>query len=100
MAIHGINGHCIDSWKGDKTGTYWLRDLLPDKLPHARIMTFQYDGKVVGNKNAYGVDGIAEQLLGLLVRYRGDVTTAPLPTLFFYMVPMFRLYMPCYFLGN
>ncbi|KAK0734064.1 hypothetical protein B0T26DRAFT_797979 [Lasiosphaeria miniovina] len=45
VAIHGINGHCIKSWEDAKTGTYWLRDLLPGKLPHARIMTFQYDSK-------------------------------------------------------
>lgn len=69
----------MNSWThyekpGDEaTGTYWLRDLLPGKLPHARIMTFQYDAKVTGNESAYGVPDNAGTLLTDLWEQRVDL---------------------------
>ncbi|KXX73725.1 Protein SERAC1 [Madurella mycetomatis] len=69
VAVHGLSGHCVNSWThyekpgDDTTSTFWLRDLLPGKLPHARIMTFQYDAKIMGNENPYGVVDNAEKLL-------------------------------------
>ncbi|KAK0702415.1 Alpha/Beta hydrolase protein [Lasiosphaeris hirsuta] len=66
--VHGLNGHCINSWK-DK-GAYWPQDLLPAKLPQARIMTFQYDAKVIGNMSTGGVEDTAKQLLNSLEQAR------------------------------
>lgn len=44
LAIHGIPGDRIDSWRNHGTGTsenvMWLADLLPKHVPNARIMTF------------------------------------------------------------
>ncbi|KAK3383209.1 Alpha/Beta hydrolase protein [Lasiosphaeria ovina] len=82
VAIHGINGHCVKSWEDAKTGTYWLRDLLPGKLPHARIMTFQYDSKVWLNTSAYGVHEIADQLLSCLTRNRDQDDQKDRPIVF------------------
>ncbi|KAG9055139.1 hypothetical protein FS842_003036 [Serendipita sp. 407] len=42
VAIHGLDGHREDSWKADD-GTMWLKDLLPDDIPNARILTYGYD---------------------------------------------------------
>ncbi|KAG8861848.1 hypothetical protein FRB91_000092 [Serendipita sp. 411] len=42
VAIHGLDGHREDSWKADD-GTMWLKDLLPDDVPNARILTYGYD---------------------------------------------------------
>jgi hypothetical protein len=49
VAIHGLDGHCKDLWM-TKQGTLWLRDLLPDKLPHARVLTYGYDAYTQGRK--------------------------------------------------
>lgn len=83
VAIHGINGHCVNSWTNAKSGTYWLRDLLPEKLPLARIMTFQYDAKVLGNKSTYGIRDIAAQLLNELVQCRDGAVRILNPLLWF-----------------
>ncbi|KAG8797716.1 hypothetical protein FRC16_008589, partial [Serendipita sp. 398] len=42
IAIHGLDGHRENSWTADD-GTMWLRDLLPDDVPNARILTYGYD---------------------------------------------------------
>lgn len=41
IAIHGLNGDRIRSWSSD-TSVVWRRDLLPNDLRSARIMTFGY----------------------------------------------------------
>jgi hypothetical protein len=41
VAIHGLDGHPTESWTAN--GKLWLRDFLPDKIPHARIMSYGYD---------------------------------------------------------
>jgi hypothetical protein len=42
VAIHGLDGHPTESWTA-ANGKLWLRDFLPDKIPHARIMSYGYD---------------------------------------------------------
>ncbi|KAF8515996.1 hypothetical protein BU17DRAFT_51232 [Hysterangium stoloniferum] len=42
VAIHGLDGHRERTWTAGN-GTLWLRDLLPHKLPHARIIVYGYD---------------------------------------------------------
>ncbi|KAG8846889.1 hypothetical protein FRB91_000370 [Serendipita sp. 411] len=42
VAIHGLDGHREQSWTAED-GTLWLRDLLPNDLPNARILSYGYD---------------------------------------------------------
>ncbi|KAG8749972.1 hypothetical protein FRC14_000914, partial [Serendipita sp. 396] len=42
IAIHGLDGHREHSWTAED-GTLWLRDLLPNDLPNARILSYGYD---------------------------------------------------------
>ncbi|KAG8854496.1 hypothetical protein FRB91_003453, partial [Serendipita sp. 411] len=42
VALHGLDGHREHSWTADD-GTMWLKDLLPDDIPKARILTYGYD---------------------------------------------------------
>lgn len=58
VAVHGLNGHHMDSWTtksrlGKKT--MWLRDLLPERFPEARIMTFEYNAKAVTSASPHGI---------------------------------------------
>ena len=74
MAVHGLNGDALNTWTyTPKTGppVMWLRDLLPTKLPNARVMTFQYDAGVFGS-SAEGVRGNARKLVALLRDSRED----------------------------
>ncbi|EXM13252.1 hypothetical protein FOTG_18293 [Fusarium oxysporum f. sp. vasinfectum 25433] len=42
VAIHGLNGHREKTWTAED-GIHWLRDLLPDDAPRARILSWGYD---------------------------------------------------------
>jgi hypothetical protein len=42
VAVHGLNGHRDETWTA-ANGKHWLRDLLPNDLPHARIFCWGYD---------------------------------------------------------
>ncbi|KAG9029304.1 hypothetical protein FS842_004595, partial [Serendipita sp. 407] len=42
IAIHGLDGHREQSWTAED-GTMWLRDLLPEDIPNARILSYGYD---------------------------------------------------------
>ncbi|KAK4164005.1 hypothetical protein QBC43DRAFT_300695 [Cladorrhinum sp. PSN259] len=42
VAIHGLNGHRDKTWTASN-GVHWLRDLLPNDIPHARIFCWGYD---------------------------------------------------------
>ncbi|KAH8145939.1 uncharacterized protein LAJ45_10081 [Morchella importuna] len=47
VAIHGLNGHRERSWTADN-GVNWLKDLLPEKSPNARIFSYGYDSRTHG----------------------------------------------------
>lgn len=48
MFLHGLTGDREDTWTDKKAKVFWPRDLLPGKLPKARIITFGYDADVIG----------------------------------------------------
>ncbi|MCJ1425262.1 hypothetical protein MMC29_003150 [Sticta canariensis] len=49
VAVHGLNGHREKTWTySNETGgdsIMWLRDLLPVKIPRARVWTWGYDSR-------------------------------------------------------
>ena len=47
VAIHGLDGHPVSSWTANN-GTFWIHDLLPGKISHARILTYGYDAYTQG----------------------------------------------------
>ncbi|KAG8779610.1 hypothetical protein FRC16_003375 [Serendipita sp. 398] len=42
VAIHGLDGHREQTWTAEN-GVVWLRDLLPDDIPNARVLSYGYD---------------------------------------------------------
>ncbi|KAK0712187.1 Alpha/Beta hydrolase protein, partial [Apiosordaria backusii] len=81
IAIHGLNGHAFRTWTKEcpasqpgaaATGTMWLRDLLPSRLPDARIMTYGYDSRVFSGTKADVLQD-AEELLSQLRAKREDL---------------------------
>ncbi|KAF4433171.1 hypothetical protein F53441_13772 [Fusarium austroafricanum] len=47
IAVCGLGGHALDSFK-EKNGPFvWLRDALPLDIPHARILTYGYDTQII-----------------------------------------------------
>jgi hypothetical protein len=43
VAVHGLNENLIEAWTDPGTEILWLRDLLPEAIKIARILTFGYN---------------------------------------------------------
>lgn len=70
VAVHGLNA-TSDKMQAENTwtaanGKMWLKDFLPNTLPQARILLFEYDANAAFNPSAQNVKGPAENLLELL----------------------------------
>jgi hypothetical protein len=80
VAVHGLGGHRYTTWTSGNT--MWLQDLLPSKLPRARIMTFGYNADVVNNFSTFGIRDHARKLLSLLRNKRDTEDTSDRPIVF------------------
>lgn len=72
--MHGLTGHFEKTWTAPNSTNCWLKELLPDKVPDARILTFGYDAQVVNwssvvSQNRIGNHGM--NLLHAVVQLRG-----------------------------
>ncbi|RFN43712.1 tetratricopeptide-like helical domain, partial [Fusarium flagelliforme] len=56
VAVHGLNGHREKSWTAEN-GIHWLRNLLPNDVPRARILSWGYDA------NTHAASGTSSLLL-------------------------------------
>ncbi|KAI9931072.1 hypothetical protein MW887_010729 [Aspergillus wentii] len=45
VAVHGVGEDSIIAWTDLDTRTLWLKDLLPESLPFARVLTFGYQSE-------------------------------------------------------
>lgn len=64
MAIHGLDGDSIESWRHPISKKIWICDFLKDRYPAARIHTFGYDvGGLLRNRMVTDVVDVALQLL-------------------------------------
>jgi ankyrin repeat domain-containing protein 50 len=66
VAIHGLNGNAISTWRHEPDGTVWLRDLLPNFLPGCRVYTYGYPSKIWSQSS----ERVQEYALNLLVSLR------------------------------
>ena len=73
VAVHGLQGDAYGTWEHE-CGTLWLRDLLPDDAPSARIMTFGYDSTIAFSKSVGCIDDTARDLLNRLGAQRDEST--------------------------
>lgn len=77
VAVHGLNGDQLRTWTAaderdeeGSGGVNWLKDLLPFRVPGARIMTFGFHADVRGNTSSAGIEENAKSLLSYLVTER------------------------------
>ncbi|KAL8797718.1 MAG: hypothetical protein Q9195_000070 [Heterodermia aff. obscurata] len=71
IAIHGLNGHPVETWTHEQTRVMWLQDLLPDKLEQeVRIMTYGYDADIASFESPSTIRSIAKKLLCELMDVR------------------------------
>ena len=72
IAVHGLNGHRRDTWTytDNERTVLWLKDLLPEMITTARIMTFGYNATVVGCTSTNDINDNAGVLLRELLNKR------------------------------
>jgi hypothetical protein len=72
--VHGLNGHRETSWRDEASGTMWLEDLLPRRVPTARILTFGYDAETLklSEVSRLTLNDHATSLIVDLLRVRRD----------------------------
>lgn len=66
MNPRGTTDHAANTWTHDSTRVNWLKDLLPTRLPDARILAFQYNANVAFGTSTAGMNEQAINLLGCL----------------------------------
>lgn len=60
----------------------WLRDMLPDDLPHSRIWTYGYDSAVAWSGSVSGIQDFARDLLERLLDIRSSPEETHRPLIF------------------
>lgn len=76
MNLTGLDDHAENTWTERESRTHWLRDLLPECLPRARILAYQYNANVVFRTSVAGVEEQALNLLYCLHSMRNVSTEA------------------------
>ncbi|KAF8529530.1 hypothetical protein BU17DRAFT_36370, partial [Hysterangium stoloniferum] len=82
VAIHGLDGHREDSFTADN-GVLWLRDLLPETLFSARILTYGYDARTHGeNRAQQTMYDVSVDFVAKLSAFRINTKTNDRPLIF------------------
>ncbi|KAF8507765.1 hypothetical protein BU17DRAFT_57193, partial [Hysterangium stoloniferum] len=82
VAIHGLNGHREASFTADN-GVLWLRDLLPEAFPSARILTCGYDARTRGpNRSQQTTSDMSVNFVANLSGFRLSNRTNDRPLIF------------------
>ena len=66
VAVHGLEENLIEAWTDPETKILWLRDLLPQDVKYARILTFGYNAHATsfyGNGSADRIQQHAQTLI-------------------------------------
>ncbi|KAL2063622.1 hypothetical protein VTL71DRAFT_5427 [Oculimacula yallundae] len=89
VAIHGLNGHALNTWMDGET--IWFRDLLPDLVPEAslRVLSYGYSSEFVSSGSRDQMLDFVLGLLSALVTLRRSTSTDKL-----------RIYFICHSLGG
>jgi hypothetical protein len=85
VALHGLNGHYSDTWTtttAEGKRVNWLKELLPDIIPNARIMSFGYNSSVQFSKSTADISNFAEGLLAELMSWRTSEKEKARPIIF------------------
>ncbi|KAA8913904.1 hypothetical protein FN846DRAFT_984689 [Sphaerosporella brunnea] len=56
IAITGLAGHALGSWRNRETHAMWLHELLPERVNSIRLMTYGYDSSLKDANRANLID--------------------------------------------
>ena len=66
VAVTGLAGHAIGSWKSPGETDVWIRDYLSDDKVNARVLTYGYDTTLVRSRSKCSIHDLAMGLLEAL----------------------------------
>ena len=72
VAVTGLSGHAFGSWKQRGKADMWLRDILPQSIPNARILTYGYDTKLPGSRFEASILELSGELLESIMTTRSE----------------------------
>jgi hypothetical protein len=72
VAVTGLAGHALGSWKAPRDTKVWLRDFLPKENPTARVLTYGYDTKILGSVSKSSIHDLGMAFLEALKVARSD----------------------------
>lgn len=87
VLVHGFDAvddrqrGCIKTWTAED-GTVWPRDLLPARMPEARVLCYEYNGSIKGTTSTAGTRDHAISLLQQLEYYRERKADGSKPIIF------------------
>ena len=85
VAVHGLYEDSIETWTDPESRIFWLRDLLPKRLPKARILTYGYKaepGQTPGEGSSDQILSHAKTLVAELNATRHLSRTVSRPIIF------------------
>lgn len=74
VLIHGLNGHAQRTFTHPENFCYWPQDILPEKVPTARVLTYGYNSSAKNVSEGQNVLDIALQFMVNLKDYRREKT--------------------------
>ncbi|KAK2590321.1 hypothetical protein QQS21_011997 [Conoideocrella luteorostrata] len=80
VAVHGLGGHAYNTWTHSGTGTFWLRDLLPDRLPGVRTLVFGFNARKKNHNAELDFEDVATQLIAGMGHFRAQEDAVTLAT--------------------
>ncbi|KAL2041461.1 hypothetical protein N7G274_005843 [Stereocaulon virgatum] len=78
VAIHGLNGDAYETWTHHRSQKLWLRDMLPQDMPGARVYTYSYPSQLLFSRSTATISDYAMKLLAYLNSIRASRERRPI----------------------
>lgn len=72
IAVPGLGGHAIGSWKSPSDNDVWLRDYLPNDVPNIRVLLYGYDAPLLRNDSKDSIEDLGKRFLESIKAFRTD----------------------------
>ncbi|CAG9939384.1 unnamed protein product [Clonostachys rosea f. rosea IK726] len=82
IAVPGLGGHALGSWKSPYSDDVWLRDFLPKDVPNIRVLLYGYDTTLPGSLSKQSIKDLGGALLEQINAYRARDETSHRPIIF------------------
>ncbi|KAH8150012.1 uncharacterized protein LAJ45_05698 [Morchella importuna] len=82
IAVAGLEGHAIESWRNTKSGEMWLQNHLPKDIKNIRILTYGYNTDLIGDTMEDTILDLRSNLFTHLLNVRKTAQEKKRPIIF------------------